>query len=100
MELDREGEDHSERALAELSTLICDLLLRDAAVVDGGSHLEIHLSRNDLQQKMVSVLGDSIADLPKDRLVALLISKVRQERRQNGQSVLTDNELPPGFSSN
>lgn len=100
MELDRDGEDPGERALAELSVLICGVLLRDAAVVDGGSHLEIHLSRGDFQQKMIWVLGESIAELPKDRLVALLISKVRQERRQNGQSVLTDNELPPGFSSN
>jgi hypothetical protein len=36
----------------------------------------------------------------REGLMAILIAKARAERRQGGELVLTENDLPPGFSSN
>ena len=100
MDMGRNNEEDRDEALAALSRLICSALLEDPSVVDAGSHLEIHLSSVDFQEKLSGIVAHAMADIPRDRLMSILISMSRQEMRQNGFQVLTDNELPPGFSSN
>ena len=100
MEMGRNGDEDQEKALAELARLICGHLLSDSSVVDGGTHLEIDLGSADFEEKLCSILGLAIADMPRNHLMAILIGKARDDMRRRGQPVLTDSELPPGFSSN
>jgi hypothetical protein len=100
MDLDLDGLEDSEKALAKLARNICDQLLHSGPVVDGGSHLEFHGGAEDLRENILAALRIAIAELPGGQFTAILMSKARQERRQNNQSVLTDDDLAPGFSSN
>src|SRR5687767_1227600 len=100
MEMGRNGSDDQDEALDELARLICDHLLQDQSVVDSGEHLEIHLGSADFREKMSMIVAQATADMPKERLLAIVMGKARLERRLNDLPVLTDNDLPPGFSSN
>jgi hypothetical protein len=100
MNLSLENDDSAEKALFELARLIAARMLRGNSIIDGGTHLEFHGSAEDFRERIYAALGESIADMPRDRLFGILIGKARAERRLTGEAVLIDDELPPGFASN
>ncbi len=92
--------DEGDEALVELARLMSGQLLRDRSIADCGSHLVFHGSAGDFKEKLLAALAESVADIPRDRLLAILMGKVRKDRSQNNEPNLPDDELPPGFSSN
>lgn len=100
MDLDRDGLDDTERALAELSALLCRALLRDGAAIDSGHHVEFACGTAAFRDKLRDALRTAVAEIPRDRLMAIAIARARVEQLENGGPVLPDDEPPSGFSSN
>lgn len=92
--------DEGDYALAELVRLISGHLLADGSIANHGTHLVFHGGSEDFREAVLAAVTETIGETPRDKLLAIVMGKVRQDLRQQGQKVLPDDELPPGFSSN
>ncbi len=89
-----------QESLADLASLVRDRLLQDRSAVNCGTHLTFYCGAEEFSEIVLAALHEAITGMPNDKLFHILISKVRQERRDNNLPVLVDDEIPPGFSAN
>ena len=94
------GEDEGNEAVAELAQRMAGHVVQDIATANRSTHLLVDAGSDDFVDVLHAALAKSIAEMPNGKLLAMVMGKVRNDRRQNNEPVLPDDELPPGFSSN
>jgi hypothetical protein len=93
------SDEHGEKALHRLCSLVSARLLHDSSFVDSGFQIEFHGGAEDFAEKVSLAVRHSVDEMSKHQLFAILMRKTRAAKREIGENVIIDDEPPPGFSS-